>query len=357
MADAAEAMVQRGHQAMADAAARMRIAEPQTPEKAAMHDDRTSVEKAIKAAICECDPANLLRPHHVHDIVEAIAQHIMAVLQEENRAELGDDGRAFVEWRVGQCVCMCFEQYAAERKNTPTRFLKLERVLICVDADKNTWASGSIEKINEDNPDDLQGPTFPYMVRLDAPDNRLLPVKADEYAHCRAEVCFGQRANALLSTFSSMPPILRGKAAARRFKAGERVAVAVEDASDKYSDWVAGTVVDVEWSVAQDAAQLLPSRDWSGNKGVVPYRVELDSGATVLVHKDEHWLIRDLTLQTPGPRQCEDGRCLTRLIKRHKGDYTFEAVDHGTRRVRPCEPPEDEFGHSGDAHCPCQPGG
>lgn len=355
---AAESMVQRGHQAMADAAARMRISEPGTPEKAPPHDDRRSVEKAINAAIKECDPETLLRPHHVLEIVEAISHHILHVLEEENRTDIGDDGRAFIEWRTGQCVCMCFEQYAAERKQQPTRFLKMERVLIRIDADTNSWASGSIEKLNEDNPDDLRGPTFPYVVRLDAPDSRLLPVKADDSTQCRAEVCFGQRADGFLSTLSSMPPIPRGKASVRRFKAGERVAVAVEDATDKYSDWVAGTVVDVDYSVAEKAATLLPSRDWSGNKGVVPYRVELDSGGSVLVHKDEHWLLRDLELQTAGPRQCEDGRCLSRLIKRHKGDYTFEAIDHGTRRVRPCEPPEDDtFCHSGDANCPCQPGG
>ena len=30
--------------------------------------------------------------------------------------------------------------------------------------------------------------------------------------------------------------------------------------------------------------------------GIVPYRVAMDSGATVLVHQDEHWLVRDLTI-------------------------------------------------------------
>ena len=85
----------------------------------------------------------------------------------------------------------------------------------------------------------------------------------------------------------------------------------------------------------------------------MPYKVALDSGSRVLVHRDEHWLVRDLALQPPGSRQDARGaRALTRLETRHKGDYTFEAVDHLTRRVRPCPAPEsDEEEHGDDCIC------
>ena len=79
-----------------------------------------------------------------------------------------------------------------------------------------------------------------------------------------------------------------------------------------------------------------------------PHAGALDSGGEVLVHRDEHWLVRDLALQSRGPRQVPIGsgtkvaNCLTRLERRHKGDYTWEAVDHMTRRVRPCEAPSDD---------------
>ena len=98
----------------------------------------------------------------------------------------------------------------------------------------------------------------------------------------------------------------------------------------------------------------------------MPYRVELDSGGKVLVHRDEHWLVRDLALQPAGPRQLPPDAAaeqqqkkgtvaamsVVRIERRHKGDYTFEAVDHQTRRVRPCEPPSDDE-HSDGCDCGC----
>ena len=72
----------------------------------------------------------------------------------------------------------------------------------------------------------------------------------------------------------------------------------------------------------------------------MPYRVQLDGGCEVLVHRDEHWLIRDLALQpAPASRQAPGGvRCLSRIERRQCGDR-WEAVDHTTRRVRPCSAP------------------
>ena len=148
----------------------------------------------------------------------------------------------------------------------------------------------------------------------------------------------------------------------RRFASGERVACAIEDESNDYSVWAAGTVRDVDYSIQEDAAALDPERDFTGARGVVPYRVELDTGGMVLVHRDEHWLVRDLELQSPGPRQLPAGESpresfassLTRLERRHKGgmDAKWEAIDHMTRQVRDCEPPsEDE--HSDGCDCGC----
>ena len=101
-----------------------------------------------------------------------------------------------------------------------------------------------------------------------------------------------------------------------RFKAGDRVACAVEDATDAYTVWAAGTVLDVGYSLEAEAAELWPSRDWTGGAGIVPYRVELDNGSKVIVHRDEHWLVRDLALQPEGLRQAADGsRNMKRVVK------------------------------------------
>ena len=91
----------------------------------------------------------------------------------------------------------------------------------------------------------------------------------------------------------------------------------------------------------------------SGDASKVPDRVELDTGCRGLVHKDEHWLIRDLSLQAPGPRQSAKESCLKRIERRHRGDYTFEAVDHATRRVRACPPPDSDEEHGEDCDCGC----
>jgi hypothetical protein len=67
----------------------------------------------------------------------------------------------------------------------------------------------------------------------------------------------------------------------------------------------------------------------------------------VLVHRDEHWLIRDLALQPEGPRQAADGtRALKRLEKRPKAKSDdadeWEAIDHMTRQVRSIAIPDSD---------------
>lgn len=318
---------------------------------------RTEVENAVGDAINEFDVHQVIRAGDFQEILQGVTAHILTVMDEEHRTHLGDDGREFIEWRVRHLVGGCLYQYDVERTK-PTRYLRSERIL-CKTA--GGWACGTIQKTNEDDPNDRKGPKLPYVVRLD-PDEagqaRSIAVPKDINEVCRTEVCFGQRADALFFTLCSLPARKRKSTLARRFTAGERVACAVEDSSDDYSVWAAGTVLDVDYSVADAAAALLPGRDWSGAAGLVPYRVELDDGATVLVHRDDHLLVRDLALQKPGVRQCDAGRCMSRLEVRHRGDYTFEAVDHSTRRARPCDPPEeDDFEHTCDENCPCVPGG
>ena len=67
----------------------------------------------------------------------------------------------------------------------------------------------------------------------------------------------------------------------------------------------------------------------------MPYQVRLDGGATVLVHQDEHWLIRDLELQPVGPRVAADGtRVVARMGKRKLSEDEWQTVDHVTRRCR-----------------------
>ena len=68
--------------------------------------------------------------------------------------------------------------------------------------------------------------------------------------------------------------------------------------------------------------------------GVAPYGVQLDSGSSVLVHQDEHWLVRDLALQPPGPRIAADGTRNVARIEKRKVEGALQMTDHNTRKVR-----------------------
>ena len=212
----------------------------------------------------------------------------------------------------------------------PLRFVKTDRVLCLLDDD--VWAAGAVALLNEDHPEDPTGQAkLPYVVKLDPPIGRMICVPVDDNDCCAPEVCFGQRAEALWWTLFCLPP---AQATARRFRVSDRVAVAVEDETDDFSDWASGTVIEVDFSLEAEANQLFPHRSW-GNASRIPYKVQLDNGSRVIVHRDEHWLVRDLALQRPGPRQAASGnRRLHRLETRQRSDGTWEAVDHTTRIVR-----------------------
>ena len=311
-------------------------------------DYRAAVEDEVGAQLQVSDPNQELRAADFQDVLFTVSDKVVNVLSRESRSEMDEEDKAFIARRVRKMTREFFDQYMAERAK-PTRFRRAERV-VCNVGGQRKWASGIIAAVNQDDPEGPTGPKLPYVVKVDPPGARLISVPKDDHDICRAEVCFGQRAGALWFTLFCLPP--KQDLRARRFAMGERVACAVEDETDDYSVWAAGTVVDVDYSVENEAADLIPDREWAGGIARIPYRVQLDTGTSVLVHRDEHWLIRDLALQAAGPRQTKSGpRSLSRLERRHKGDYTFEAIDHMTRRVRPCASPQSDDEHDDDCLC------
>lgn len=219
------------------------------------------------------------------------------------------------------------------------RFDKTDRVLCAIN---EGWSAGSVQALDEEDPDDPSR-KFPYIVKLDAPIGKLIAVPEDDNSCCAPEVCFGQRGieDDLWWTLFCIP-LYQPKT--RRFAAGDRVACAVEDVTDDYSRWAPGTVIQVDFSLEDDAKRLLPDhRKWDGASSRVPYWVKLDNGGLVFVHRDDHWLVRDLALQAEGPRQTAKGyRCLARIETRQRPDGTWEKVDHFTRQVRRISPPDCE---------------
>ena len=253
----------------------------------------------------------------------------------------------------------------------PRRFAPLDRVVCRVARGDRLWAAGSVQALDQENDAIDPYATFPYVVKVDPPDSFGFSCPGDTDACVRAEVCFGNSADALEWTLRCLPRAMaRGsRQGARRFRVGERVACAVEaahppsarvarvEASEEgytlveaesegctdceaenggYTDWAAGTVSTVDHAV-EGVGGL------SG--GVVPYRVAMDGGGSVLVHRDEHWLVRDLQLQPAGPRVAPDGtRAVTRMGKRKLGDDTWQMVDHMTRNVRKLTQETDDDG-------------
>ena len=290
------------------------------------------IEDAVGAGIVVCDPRQRLSPEDMDDMVDEVASLVYAVMEDAGRLELNAQDRGFIREQTRQLTRARLPRPPSRAR----RFGRGDRV-VCFVGGEPSWAAGSVQALDEDDPSDVTGQTtLPYLVKVDPPGARLVSVPKDIQDVVRAEVCFGARAGALHFTRMCLPSHSK-KRGARRFAVGERVACAVEDATSDFSDWAAGTVISVDHPIE-------PLEE-GGVGGTVPYQVQLDGGGgTVLAHRDEHWLVRELALQPAGPRVAADGvRALTRFAKRPRADAGgLEMVDHATRRVRTLQPGEDD---------------
>ena len=303
---------------------------------------RSVIADRVEYSIQRYDADQRLSYSHYDVVLMKVTDEMCSLLVDEMRAELSSADLQLIDSRVSQLVD---EQLAREGQPTKTRFQKFERV-VCRIGGEEGWAPGTIQALDEADPEDPTGQsTLPYVVKLDAPIGRLISVPSDDNSLCRAEVCFGHRSVKLASGCSALSFTLRCKPQAKggqklRFCVADRVTCAIEDESGDFTVWSAGKVTDVGYDMEQDV--MCEDRDfalawnWAKRPGVVPYRVLLDSGVAVNVHRDVHWLVRDLALQPAGPRQSEDGeRNVKRLVKRRCGESgSWECIDHATRKVR-----------------------
>ena len=153
------------------------------------------------------------------------------------------------------------------------------------------------------------------------------------------EVCFGQRQDAAYFTRDCLPPHKEGSARPElRFSVDDRVACLVEDPSGDFAEWKSGKVTEL-WARPTDKYEL----DFWRADDAAAYRVDLDDGGRVLVHRDDHILVRDLLLQAEGPRSN------ARFTKRQRADGDWESVDHQTRIVRKCSAPSDASDSTADS--------
>ena len=294
---------------------------------------RRVVEDEVETQIQQVDYDQKLSYKGYDAILKETADQVFDWMLDDMRTELSQRDREFIRNKVEQRV----NDFLS--KPTKPRFDRFERV-VCKIGGERGWAPGTIQALQEDDPADVTGQTkLPYVVKIDPPLGRLISVPYDENTVCCPEVCYGQFSKADLYFTLRCKPVKQPKT--RSFAVGDRVTCAVEDASCEYTIWSAGTVADVNYDVEPDAKEAKLEWTWTDGAGVVPYRVLLDSAvhsqqpAHVYVHRDEHWLVRDLALQPPGPRQSQDGtRNLKRFVKRRRDDSKWEVVDHVTRKVR-----------------------
>ena len=273
---------------------------------------RRLVQDAVKAEVWSQDPKNMLHGSEFANIVKLVAGWVRARMAQSQpqRTVLEEQDHDFIRETCGRMVQNHLHPRADRRFRTGDR-------VVCRLAGRRAWAAGTILQLDRDDPDDPTGQTqIPYLVRIDPPNSRLICVPRDENGVVRAEACFWHHADAGLPFTLACKPV-RQASWPRRFGVGGRVAVAIEDAAGaSRPPWTAGTVLEVDYDAGREAKGIASSSEWPSADAVVPYRVLLDTGGQVLVHRDEHWLVRDLRLQPAGPRQ----RRVTRFADRHEDD-------------------------------------
>lgn len=280
-------------------------------------DTGEQVRSAVAEAIRRIDAEQQLGRMDHDDILATVAGKVLEVLGATQRDTLEECDHAFIQRSIAWMILNL--ENPEDLEEGPRRFQPRERVICQMGGGR--WAPGVVHAVDRKDPADPLV-NRPYTVKIDKPIDALVSVPLDNELTVRAEVCFDQPD----FTRMCLPQLRSGRPQALRFRVGDRVACAVKDATVHLSVWAAGTVFAVHHTMEGLGGECVP----------VPYQVKLDDGSTVLVHRDEQWLVRDLELQPEGPRQAHDGsRCTKRMEKRRRTDGGWEEVDHQTCRVRP----------------------
>ena len=298
--------------------------------KMSVVDDRDEIENETMYWVQEFDAQQDLENEDMFQVLEDVFVAIDA-------AELAEVEPNFIQVLVGKLV----QPMVAEVARLAAEQLRFQKGshTVC-NLGTGEWVSGSIQAVNEPTPV-KPWIKIPYVVYLDPPVGKLIAAPVDANDTIRPEVCFGQSSDSLEFTLMCLPA--QHKSESRRFSVGERVACLIEDSvpDPQGTVWAAGTINEVDVSMETAAQKLVEGsrmapREWPLGVTAAPYRVQMDKGFSVLVHKDEHWLVRDLAYQLEGPCDAK-GRPhipLERFQKQQQGD-TWVHVDHMTRNVRP----------------------
>lgn len=203
------------------------------------------------------------------------------------------------------------------------RFQKSDRVLCNIGL---YWAAGTVLEVNVMDVEDPQGPTIPYLVRLDAQAGFREPIQVqfDDATTILREVCFDAQDELMLTKVAA--PLLQGNPPSLRMGTGSHVCCRVQDQADLRACWETGLVEEI-WPTLPPPYVLPHGRRTAQS---VSYLVRLDSGRLVYAHRDDHTLVRPSAYI---PQQRERGIAY-RFEVLKLSDGTCAKFDHQTLQHR-----------------------
>ena len=139
------------------------------------------IEELSRAGIASCDPQGQLSRSTADAIVQVLVEALYDVLVADGRGQLSDDDRAYIREMT--------RRLTRDRLPKPSKRFSVSDRVVCLVGGERGWAAGTVQSLDQDG-------IFPYVVKLDPPDARLVSVPTDTPEQMRAEVCFGQRAGA-----------------------------------------------------------------------------------------------------------------------------------------------------------------
>ena len=145
------------------------------------------ISAAVEEEINICDPKHNLGLGHFNDILSAVLAQVYEHMGSEQRSELNEGDLALIQKLVRRQAT----EHLASVSLPKLRFEISDRVVCLIGGDR-PWAAGKVQACNEPDPSDPTGQArFPYVVKIDPPNGRLVSVPRDSHDVVRPEVCFG----------------------------------------------------------------------------------------------------------------------------------------------------------------------
>ena len=122
------------------------------------------IEELSRAGIASCDPQGQLSRSTADAIVQVLVEALYDVLVADGRGQLSDDDRAYIREMT--------RRLTRDRLPKPSKRFSVSDRVVCLVGGERGWAAGTVQALDQDG-------IFPYVVKLDPPDVRLVSVPTD----------------------------------------------------------------------------------------------------------------------------------------------------------------------------------